>query len=131
MSTTEQTPQPATPKKRSKVFIIVLGLLVLAGTWFGLTKYFHAQHHEETDDAQVEANISPVMSRINGYVQKVYVQDNQFVHKGDTCLHSINVISRLYWNRPKPLLQQQKVISMRQKQTAMPPVPVSIPAKLP
>lgn len=86
MSTTEQTPQPVTPKKRSKVFIIVLGLLVTGGAWFGLTKYFHSQHHEETDDAQVDANISPVMTRINGYVQKVYVQDNQFVHKGDTLL---------------------------------------------
>ena len=74
------------PKKKSKVFIIVLALLVIFGAWFGLTKYVHAQHHEETDDAQVEANISPVIPRIPGYVLDVRAKDNQRVHKGDTLL---------------------------------------------
>lgn len=74
------------PKKKSKVFLIVLILLVAAGTWFGLTKYFHGKHHEETDDAQVEANISPVIPRISGYVKEVRVKDNQAVKKGDTLL---------------------------------------------
>ena len=45
-----------------------------------------AQHHEETDDAQVEANISPVIPRISGYVTQVRVKDNQQVKKGDTLL---------------------------------------------
>jgi len=85
--TSTETVQPAAPvKKKSKGFIIVLTVLVIGGGWFGLTKYFHAQHHEETDDAQVESNISPVISRISGYVTKVYVADNQFVHKGDTLM---------------------------------------------
>ena len=85
-NTTENNQATEPKKKKSKVFIIVLGLLVISGTWFGLNKYFHAQHHEETDDAQVEANISPVISRVSGYVSKVYVNDNQFVHKGDTLM---------------------------------------------
>ncbi|MDQ6756765.1 MAG: HlyD family secretion protein [Bacteroidota bacterium] len=75
-----------TPKKRNKKFIIVLALLVIAGLWFGLTKYFYGKHHEETDDAQVEANISPVIPRVSGYVLQVRVKDNQPVHKGDTLL---------------------------------------------
>ena len=75
-----------TPKKRSKVFLIVLILLVLAGGWFGITKYIHAQHHEETDDAQIQANVSPVIPRVAGYVKEVRVKDNQFVKKGDTLL---------------------------------------------
>src|SRR3979490_3208792 len=76
----------APKKKSSKIFIIVLALLVIGGTWFGLTKYRHAQHHEETDDAQVEANISPVIPRVSGYVKEVRVRDNQLVRKGDTLL---------------------------------------------
>ncbi|MFN8250438.1 MAG: HlyD family secretion protein [Ferruginibacter sp.] len=78
--------QKAQPKKRSKGFIIVLGLLVIAGAWFGISKYQHGQHHEETDDAQVEANISPVIPRVSGYVKEVRVKDNQFVKKGDTLM---------------------------------------------
>lgn len=74
------------PKKKSKFFIIVLTLLVVVGGWFGISKYVYSLHHEDTDDAQVEANISPVISKIPGYVTKVFVDDNQFVHKGDTLL---------------------------------------------
>ncbi|HMK05565.1 MAG TPA: HlyD family secretion protein [Ferruginibacter sp.] len=77
---------PPAPKKNSKVFIIVLAVLVIGGGWFGLTKYLHAQHHEETDDAQVEAGISPVIPRVSGYLKEVRVKDNQQVKKGDTLL---------------------------------------------
>jgi membrane fusion protein (multidrug efflux system) len=88
-NTNETKAQPANgaaeaPKKRSKVFLIVLILLVIGGSWFGYSKYNHAQHHEETDDAQVEANISPVIPRVAGYVKEVRVKDNQVVKKGDT-----------------------------------------------
>lgn len=88
METTTQTNSHVKPveepKKKSKVFIIVLVLLVVLGGWFGISKYTHAQHHEETDDAQVDAGISPVIPRVSGYVTEVRVQDNQQVKKGDT-----------------------------------------------
>jgi membrane fusion protein (multidrug efflux system) len=72
------------PKKTNKRFAIVLGLLVLAGGTFGITKYIHSQHHEDTDDAQIEASISPVIPRVSGYVNEIRVTDNQKVKKGDT-----------------------------------------------
>ena len=78
--------EKAAPKKKSKFFMIVLILLVISGTWFGISKYLHAQRHEETDDAQIEANISPVIPRVSGYVKEVRVKDNQWVKKGDTLL---------------------------------------------
>lgn len=74
------------PKKRSKVFLIILIVMVIIGVWFGISKYTHAQHHEETDDAQIEADIIPVIPRLSGYVKEVRVNDNQMVHKGDTLL---------------------------------------------
>lgn len=76
----------AAPKKRGKGFIIVLALLIILSAWFGISKYTHAQKHAETDDAQVEANISPVIPRISGYVNEVNVKDNQRVKKGDTLM---------------------------------------------
>lgn len=84
--TTGEVKPTAAPKKSNKVFIIVLALLVIFGGWFGVIKYVHAQHHEETDDAQVEANISPVIPRISGYINEVRVKDNQYVKAGDTLL---------------------------------------------
>lgn len=74
------------PKKRNLVFIIILAVLVIGGGWYGISKYRHGLHHEETDDAQVSADISPVIPRISGYVTDVKVQDNQFVKKGDTLM---------------------------------------------
>ncbi|MGI8633870.1 MAG: biotin/lipoyl-binding protein, partial [Segetibacter sp.] len=76
----------AAKPKRSKVFPIILLLLIIGGAWFGITKYIHGKHHEETEDAQVEANISPVIPRVSGYVDEVKVKDNQRVHRGDTLM---------------------------------------------
>ncbi|PZF74969.1 HlyD family secretion protein [Taibaiella soli] len=78
--------ETAEPKKRSKGFVIVLAALVIVGGGFGITKYLHAQHHEETDDAQIDANISPVIPRVAGYISEVRVKDNQYVKKGDTLI---------------------------------------------
>jgi membrane fusion protein (multidrug efflux system) len=76
----------AKPQKRSKVFLIILIALVIGGGWFGISKWNHAQHHMETDDAQVEANISPIIPRVSGYVKEVRAHDNMQVKKGDTLL---------------------------------------------
>jgi membrane fusion protein (multidrug efflux system) len=73
------------PKKR-KIFPIVLAILLIAGASFGVTKYVHSLHHEETDDAQIDADISPVIPRVPGYVAQVMVNDNEYVKKGDTLL---------------------------------------------
>ena len=71
-------------KKKNKTFAIVLGTLGIAAAAFGITKYIHGQHHEETDDAQVEADISPIIPKVSGYVTRLSVEDNQIVKKGDT-----------------------------------------------
>ena len=42
--------------------------------------------HEETDDAQVEGHISPVLPRVSGYVARVLVADNQRVDAGQALI---------------------------------------------
>lgn len=78
--------ESAEPRKRSKVFLIILILMVVLGGWFGITKYIYAQHHEDTDDAQIEADMIPIIPRVSGYVKEIRVKDNQQVHKGDTLI---------------------------------------------
>ncbi len=73
-----------TTKKANRIFPIVLAVLVIGGGGFGISKYIHSQSHEETDDAQVDANISPIIPRVSGYIADVRVKDFQHVKKGDT-----------------------------------------------
>ncbi len=86
MAQTEINNAAEAPKKKNKMFPIVLLALVALGGTFGVTKYIHAQHHEETDDAQIDASISPVIPRISGYVTEIRVNDNQKVKAGDTLI---------------------------------------------
>jgi membrane fusion protein (multidrug efflux system) len=88
MENNQSQPQPAeeVKKPKSKRFAIVFGLLVLVGGTYGVIKYMHAQKHEETDDAQIEALISPVIPRVSGYIKEIRVKDNQMVKKGDTLI---------------------------------------------
>ena len=85
-TTTTNLPAGQQAPKKNIVFPIILALLVIAGAWFGISKYTYSRHHEETDDAQVEANISPVIPRVAGYVKAVNASDNLQVKKGDTLL---------------------------------------------
>ncbi len=71
-------------KKSNKKFVIILTALVVLGGGYGTYKYIHGQAHERTDDAQVDKNMNPIISRVGGYVSKVFVQDNDIVRKGDT-----------------------------------------------
>lgn len=73
-------------KKRNPIFLVILIVLVIGGAWFGISKYIHGQHHEETDDAQISADITPVIPRVAGYIKEIKVNDNQHVKKGDTLL---------------------------------------------
>lgn len=84
--TNEQAAENAPAKKRSPIFFIILAVMVILGLYLGITRYIHGQKHEETDDAQIEANLSPVISKISGYISEVRVKDNQFVKKGDTLI---------------------------------------------
>jgi len=70
--------------KKNKVFGIVLVVIVVVGTIWGVTKYIHGQHHEDTDDAQVEADINPIIPKVSGYVDKLFVDDNMIVKAGVT-----------------------------------------------
>lgn len=58
--------------------VAAIAVLVGAGAW-----YVHARHHEDTDDAQIDADISQVSPRVTGTVTGVYFVDNQVVKAGD------------------------------------------------
>lgn len=88
-------------KKTNKKFIVIISALVTVGLIYGGYKYFHSLSHEETDDAQVEANMNAIIPHVGGYVQEVLVEDNQKVKKkGTPCSLLITAIIKCNWNRP-------------------------------
>jgi membrane fusion protein (multidrug efflux system) len=69
------------PGRRShKRWILFASLVVLAIGGAFLWRYLSG--FESTDDAQVDVHLYPVSARIPGYIQKVNVDDNQWVDQG-------------------------------------------------
>jgi membrane fusion protein (multidrug efflux system) len=60
----------------------IAGLAVVAGLVYAARTVVYYQHHAETDNAQIEAHINPVLTRVQGYVKEVLVRDNQRVEAG-------------------------------------------------
>ncbi|MEX8547723.1 MAG: HlyD family secretion protein [Mucilaginibacter sp.] len=77
---TEQE-QPAT-KKPNRVIPIILGIVILVGIIFGIKEYIYYSKHEDTDDAQIDGDISPVVARVGGYVDSIAFEENTHVNQG-------------------------------------------------
>ncbi|MGA2212704.1 MAG: HlyD family secretion protein, partial [Bryobacteraceae bacterium] len=73
-------PEQAT-RGRSRAFIIFfVVLLIAAGT--GIYFWLQSRQYESTDDAQVEAHLNSISSRVDGSITRVYVDNNQTVQAG-------------------------------------------------
>lgn len=77
-----ETNENGPAKKPNRVLPIILGILILAGAIFGIKEYIYYGKHVDTDDAQVDGDISPVVARVGGYVDSIYFEDNLHVNKG-------------------------------------------------
>ena len=80
METAEQVPNP----KKKVITRVAIGLVAIIIAFFAFTKISHSLTHENTDNAQIESNALPVLSRVPGYIQTFNLSDFQAVKKGDT-----------------------------------------------
>lgn len=63
--------------------VVVMALLVAACVWaFG--HCYHSGDVEFTDDAQVYRHITPINTRVQGFIKEIRFTDYQHVKKGDT-----------------------------------------------
>ncbi|MDX3916275.1 MULTISPECIES: HlyD family secretion protein [Olivibacter] len=65
----------------TKWFGIVLFIAIVI---WGAVYFFKGYRYEQTNDAQVDAYLSPINAKVGGYISKIYYKDNQQVQKGDT-----------------------------------------------
>ncbi len=70
------------PKKSNKIIPVILGVVIIIGGFIGIREYLYFQNHVDTDDAQIDGDISPVVARVGGYVDSILFEENQHVNQG-------------------------------------------------
>jgi membrane fusion protein (multidrug efflux system) len=75
-------------KRKNKWLVMIINILIflaaLVALAFVLKKYFHIGDKNFTNDAQVEAHIVPINTRVSAYIKEIRFEENQKVKKGDT-----------------------------------------------
>ncbi|MCF8342208.1 MAG: HlyD family secretion protein [Chitinophagaceae bacterium] len=78
----DQTTSATGEKKKSPIKLIILAIVLLVGGFIAYSKISYAMDHEETDNAQVETLLLPVLPRISGYIKQINVRDFDSVKAG-------------------------------------------------
>jgi|SRR5579872_1417180 len=68
---------------RKRLILLVLPLVLLAGLYGGWKWWRVWRFEQTTDDAYVQADVSLISPKIEGYIKDVRVRDNQQVKAGD------------------------------------------------
>jgi membrane fusion protein, multidrug efflux system len=71
------------PLYRRPAFLIAAVILLLIVAAIGIRYWLYARSHETTDDAFIDAHVTPVSPKVSGYIAKIHVRSNQQVKKGD------------------------------------------------
>lgn len=89
----------------------IAGIIVLALAAWGVATLWGYYVYEQTNDAQVQEYVNPVIARAGGFIVAVKFEENQHVKKGDTLL----VID----NREYVLQQEQTEASIRKAEAQL------------
>lgn len=76
----------AETKKKFNPAPIILGIVAIVLIVFLVKKVTYAMHNEDTDNSQIQCNINPIVPKVAGFVEEIRIEDNKFVHKGDTLI---------------------------------------------
>lgn len=71
-------------KKKNRALPFILGGVILIAGYFGFTKVRYMMTHEDTENSYLEADILTISPKVQGYISKIYVTENQYVKAGDT-----------------------------------------------
>ncbi len=63
--------------------LLILLILILAGSIFGYLRYRHSIMFVKTDDAYIKGDIYPVSFKTSGKVKEVFIRENIEINKGD------------------------------------------------
>jgi membrane fusion protein (multidrug efflux system) len=72
-------------RARTILLVLLVAVVLGVGAWFAYHQ-LRGKYYEETNDAQIRADMVTVAPRIAGYVSQLMVSDNQDVKAGDPLL---------------------------------------------
>jgi membrane fusion protein, multidrug efflux system len=98
-----------TPKPKKNLPKIILAIVIVIGSYIGITKYRHATSHEETDNAQIETYFVPILPRVAGFVKSVHAHDYEDVKKGDVLVEIDSEEAKLALSELVVDLEQAKI----------------------
>ena len=75
-----------TRKTKKLVYNTIVIALLVIGIGYVCSRFLHLGSVEYTDNAQVKQHITPVNTRVQGFIKKIYFEEYQPIHKGDTLL---------------------------------------------
>jgi membrane fusion protein (multidrug efflux system) len=78
------TAAPRARPGRKRIALILVALAVIALAVWGVRRWLYGRHHESTDNAQVDGHITVIGPKLQAFVGRVLVDDNQHVKEGDT-----------------------------------------------
>jgi membrane fusion protein, multidrug efflux system len=78
----DRADKPAPRTRRSPLRLIIFLIVFIGAVTGAVLWWIHSGTYESTDDAQVNAHLSAISSRVSGTVTAVYVEENQFVKAG-------------------------------------------------
>jgi membrane fusion protein (multidrug efflux system) len=90
-----QNPEPEKPDQdskqkqeqpRSKLPLIIAGVILVVAIMAALLYWLMPRNQVTTDDAYTDGNAISIATNTSGFVAALFVNDNQFVHKGQLLL---------------------------------------------
>src|ERR1700722_4952325 len=76
-----------TKNPRVRIGLAIAGaVIVVIGIVFGVRWMTHGRYIISTDDAYLHADVVTVAPRVSGYIEELYVQENQAVQAGQPLL---------------------------------------------
>ncbi|HVA57121.1 MAG: HlyD family secretion protein [Gemmatimonadaceae bacterium] len=76
---------PAPNGNRRRLVLPILIILVVLGLGWAFEQWRYSRSHESTDDAQLDGDMTPVLAKVGGYVQRITIDENEHV-AGDSLL---------------------------------------------
>ncbi|CAM3116852.1 HlyD family secretion protein [Chryseobacterium flavum] len=73
-------------KRINKTITLLAWILIISGITGMISFYLFSRKNVTTNDAQIEQYITPVSSKVSGFIKTIRFNENQFVHKGDTLI---------------------------------------------